>query len=242
MGMRFRDALLGAFLPLGILPMGAASAKALVLHASGPSAAKYPPGLLLAEPLEVRLKAGDRLRVLDAKGTRELRGPLTLKGRDPTGQTRRTRPSWQDLMGPKLRTDAAGVRDISSSARTPEQPLAGNFSAPQLWQIDPLTGGTWCVPDIRAIEFWRHDPSGEIAMTVSSSDTSVQYVWPEGRTVLAWPAMVPATDMTKYTVRQGRKPAVDITLRRINVGTDLGGLARALSLNGCHQQRGLLSQ
>src|SRR5882762_593095 len=58
-----------------------ASARTLVLAASGPSAASFPPGKLLAEPLSLALRRGDMLKLLDGRGVRILTGPATIRER-----------------------------------------------------------------------------------------------------------------------------------------------------------------
>ena len=225
------------------LPMNAACAKALVLRSTGPSASSYPPGLLLAEPLRIKLKAGDRLSILDAKGTRELRGPVTIDGAEPSKFPKRSPPSWEDLVGSKRRTEAAGVRDVPGQWRLAAQPPTKITTQTHLWQIDPRIGGIWCVADLRAIMFWREDFSEQVQLTISPREGKpVQAAWRKGESILSWPAILPAYDMAAYTMRLEAEPIANITLRRIEIGASLGGLARALSLNGCNQQLGILSR
>lgn len=243
MRLRFTAALSVALVLLSTTSPIAARAKALVLHSTGPSASRYPPGLVLSEPLQIKLKRGDRVRILDAKGTRELKGPATIGAGEPRTLPKHSSPSWDDLVGSKLRTDAAGVREVPSEPRRGGQLQAKTTSQSQLWQIDPLIGGTWCVVDVRAIEFWRENPSEEVELAITPSDGKpVHAAWRKDRSVLPWPTTLPATDMARYTMQLGPGPTVSMTLRQIAIGTSLDGLTRALSLNGCKQQQGILSR
>ena len=54
---------------------GQAAAETMVVRATGPSAATYKPGSKLGDGGSLTLKAGDVVTLLDARGTRTLRGP-----------------------------------------------------------------------------------------------------------------------------------------------------------------------
>ena len=55
-----------------------ASAKAIVVKSSGPSAKAFSPGKAIADNSTVTLKAGDIVTLLDGQGTRVLKGPGTF--------------------------------------------------------------------------------------------------------------------------------------------------------------------
>src|SRR5262245_7287326 len=73
---RLRRGALALALALGLA--GGAAAQTIVVSSSGPSARTYPAGKTLAAGSRIVLAAGDTLTVLDSRGTRVLRGPLTL--------------------------------------------------------------------------------------------------------------------------------------------------------------------
>ena len=72
---RFASAMAGlgiAFLSVGV------DAKTLVIHSTGPSAKAYPAGRMLDQSKAIVLESGDRLTLLDEKGTRVLKGPSSV--------------------------------------------------------------------------------------------------------------------------------------------------------------------
>jgi len=66
-----------------------AAARYVVLHAAGPSAARFPPGTALPDGAAVRLGPEDRLVLLGQTGTRVLNGPGNFRpGRPPAPRSR----------------------------------------------------------------------------------------------------------------------------------------------------------
>lgn len=77
-----------AAIGLALAP-AAAAAKVLVVKAMGPSARAFPTGKQLGDSAKFTLKAGDRLSILDARGTRTFVGPARIDlARTPPTDTR----------------------------------------------------------------------------------------------------------------------------------------------------------
>ena len=63
---------------IGVLALPGIAAAAIVVASSGPSARNFPAGKKLDDAASITLQAGDSVTVLDAKGTRVLRGAGTI--------------------------------------------------------------------------------------------------------------------------------------------------------------------
>ncbi|MDB5712501.1 MAG: hypothetical protein JWL96_4571 [Sphingomonas bacterium] len=210
-----------------------ASARTLVLAASGPSAARFPPGKLLAEPLSLALQRGDMLKLLDGRGVRILAGPATIRERQTRLAPAPVRLGILGLLSTQQRTQRGAVRggdDAAPAAATPDE----------LWSVDANQPGDWCVPDLRNVRLWRADSSESVALTVTPDrGTVVSARWQSGEHALSWP--MTATDRTRYTLRRGSTADLQFTLHRIAVQNDLLALARTLKANHCDVQLAALA-
>ena len=212
----------GASLPL---PAGA---RTIVLAASGPSAARFPPGKLIAEPLSLALQRGDVLKLLDGGGVRVVTGPATIRERQARLAPAPVRLGILSLLTTQPRTQRGAVRssdDAGPATVAPEE----------LWSIDVSQSGDWCMPDLRSVRLWRADSSDSVDLTITPvAGAAVTTRWQSGQRSLAWP--VAAADRARYALRLGGATERQVMLHRIPVQGDLLALARTLKANHCDAQ------
>jgi hypothetical protein len=206
-----------------------ASANVLVVRSLGPSAASYPPGRSLPDNASVTLAGQDMVVLLGRNGTRTLRGPGTYSVSGPP-QSRAT--AYSSLMRPRERARTGSVRGGPGGApsRSP-------------WQIDPASGGTFCVADVGELGLWRADPHATASVNVGRAGMagSRALEWPAGQQVLSWPASVPVQPGVDYEIVSRGRPAARIRFIPIPAaGSDRQQLAEALIEHGCQAQLDLL--
>jgi hypothetical protein len=205
-----------------------AGARTIVLAASGPSAGRFPPGKLIAEPLSLALQRGDVLKLLDGGGVRILTGPATIRERQLRLAPATVRLGILGLLTTQARTQRGAVRSGDDAAPAVAAP-------DELWSIDVNQSGDWCMPDLRNVRLWRADSSGSIDLTLTpAAGATVVTRWQSGRQSLAWP--VTAVDRAHYTLRLGSTGERQVVLHRIAVQGDLLALARTLKANHCDAQ------
>lgn len=214
-------------------------ARVLILRASGPSAQQFRPGRVLSEPLKLKLKHGDRLILLDAKGTRELKGPAVVNDR-AREKSNASRLTWDDLVGAGLRVDAAGIRGQKVARERSPQTMPRERGQVDLWQIDPEIAGDWCVSNLSAIEFWRPKSSGPLQVSLAKGDMSAGATWSLGESAVSWPPELLANEEESYTLQVGRGTLNQIVLHKVDLGSDLDELARKLASRGCYHQLRML--
>ena len=219
---RFAAATLACSLGLG----GTAMAQTIVVSASGPAARTYPAGKSLAAGSRIVLAAGDTLTLLDSRGTRVLRGPLTTSA---TASATTTNPSFAALVATQNRRRArtGAIRGAGESAKPSN-----------LWQVNVASEGTVCVADPAAVQLWR--PDMQQAATVSVAGSSVAF--PVGQNTAAWPASLPIAEGRSYVISGGGL-ARPTQVRFALLGTaprDPAGTYAALDAKGCEAQKQLL--
>ena len=149
--VRIVGGLVAAGLSLGLA--SSAWADALVVRASGPSAKLYPAGRKLADGGSVTLKAGDVVTLLDAKGTRTLRGPGSF-GVTAASAAPASNVALAALLDTKRvrRARTGAVRGtLGEAPATPKRP--------NLWLVDVAQPGALCFADPAAVRLWRADPA-----------------------------------------------------------------------------------
>src|SRR6478735_1132669 len=112
----------------------AAAFAGVVVSASGPSAGSFPVGKSIGNSERVVLRAGDTLTVLDANGTRVLRGAGTFSLDQQAGPSKRG--TFADLT---RRRPASQVR--TAAIRGDDQPAQPS----NIWYVDVSHPGTVCV-------------------------------------------------------------------------------------------------
>jgi hypothetical protein len=132
----------------------ASSAAVLVVRSSGPSARNFPPGKSLDDNGKIALKANDMIVVLDARGTRTLKGPGTFTPGGPA-KAAGTMSSLSAATGAgRGRARVGAVRSVGMA--TPK---------PTIWQVDVSKSADICLSRSATLTLWRPDPSKAMVMT-----------------------------------------------------------------------------
>jgi len=201
-------------------------AATIVVRSNGPSASAFPVGKTLPAGAAITLKAGDVLTVLDAGGTRVLRGPgrVAVSG---TGQA-----NVNGIAALIADTGARQTRTGATRGATAAAPHPTN-----VWFVDMTKGGNFCVSDVKALALWRPASDKAASWTVTRAGAApVQIQFRPGQAVAAWPlAALPVTDGARFRI-EGATP-VTITTRLLpSTPASLDSAAQALLDHGCTAQ------
>jgi hypothetical protein len=219
---------------LAIAWAGSASAGAIVVRSSGPSAKSYPPGKALADDARITLRANDQLVILDGRGTRTVKGPGTFSASAASTRTGATATARRILS-----TQGSAERRGGAVRGTGETPVA--IRSPNLWFVDAGRSATMCVADPAAVKLWRADASDAATLTLSGAAGSATVRMEKGVSVADWPGALPVTDRGEYRIAGGA--AEPSTVRLVLMGPNPEGLentASALIQKGCDAQLDLL--
>jgi hypothetical protein len=211
-----------------------ASAKAIVIKSSGPSAKAFAPGKSVADNSTVTLKAGDIVTLLDGQGTRVLKGPGTFSTTVNTQTSSNIATVLKNTGTRQVRTGA--VRGaVSEAAVRPTN----------VWLVDTTKSATVCVADTSAVSFWNptDEKGGSITLTRVSDGKSVPVELRPMQLVKAWPTSeLPISDGVQYRVsRAGVETPV--TLKFATIGANPQGVESTISgfvRAGCNGQLDLL--
>ena len=211
---------------------GAAIAQTIVISASGPSARSYPAGKSLAAGTRIVLAAGDTLTVLDSRGTRTLRGPVTTAA-EAVATT--ANPSFAALVA------------TQNSRRARTGAIRGNGVPPKpsnLWYVDATAEGTVCVTNPATVQIWRPDMQKAATLTVSAEagPTTASVPFIVGQSVTSWPTALPVTEGSSY-VLSGAGLAKPVRVRFTMLSppaSDPASTYAALDAKGCNVQKQLL--
>ena len=210
----------------------AAVAQTVVISASGPSARSYPAGKSLATATRIVLAAGDTLTVLDTRGTRTLRGPVTTAA-EAAATT--ANPSFTALVATQNRRRAR----TGAIRGTGEAPKPSN-----LWYVNATAEGTVCVADPAAVQLWRPDMQKAATLTVSAEGgpTTASVPFIVGQSATSWPSSLPIAEGAGY-VLSGGGLAKPVRVRFTMLGgpaSDPASTYAALDAKGCTAQKQLL--
>jgi hypothetical protein len=225
---RLRHGTLALACALGLA--GVAAAQTIVVSSSGPSAHTYPAGKTLPPGSRIVLAAGDTLTVLDSRGTRTLRGPVTVSAEAAAATTN---PSFAMLVATQNRR----------RARTGAIRGAGETAKPSnLWYVNIAEAGTFCVADSAAVQLWRPDMQQAATLSVAAeAGSSVSVTFAIGQNITAWPVSLPIADGRSYVLTGAG--LTETRLRFVTLGATLGDPAStyaALDAKGCNAQKQLL--
>lgn len=126
-------------------------------RSSGPSATTYPVGKTLTADARLALKPGDLITVLDASGTRVLKGPGQVA---VAGSGAATGSGFTALLA------NAGARQSRTGA-TRSAIGGGPARSPNVWYVDASRGGVQCIADVNMMAIWRPDKAAEGTLTVT---------------------------------------------------------------------------
>lgn len=213
----------------------AAAADILVVRATGPSARNFPAGKSIPDDARIALKANDTLVVLDARGTRTLRGPGTFTPGGPAqAGGRQSAIAAVARGGPARRARVGAVRGTGDKGVRPAN----------LWQIDVAKSSNICVADPSTVSLWRGDATNPVTLTVTraSDGQSQQLSWQAGQATLPWPEELAISDGANYNLSWGAAtPPTSLKFRTLPAKP--GGLeemASSLIQNGCEAQLDVL--
>ena len=183
--MRRILAALGAMLATAALGVAPALAQAVVVRASGPSAAKFPTGKKLPDGARVSLEAGDTVTVLDRAGTRVLKGKgaftidsQVVRDRGVVGMLSRT------LNNPtSIRAGAVRGAELPGASPAPMVPKS-------VWIADIDRGGKVCVPQGSGLYLWRSGNEARRLTWLGEAEggAMVRLLFPQRTSGVAWPA------------------------------------------------------
>jgi hypothetical protein len=226
---RMRYSALALVCALGMA--GAAAAQTIVISSSGPSARSYPAGKTLPSGGRIVLSAGDTLTVLDSRGTRTLRGPITVSAEAAAAATN---PSFAMLVATQNRRRArtGAIRGAGGSAKPSN-----------LWYVNVAEAGNFCVVDPASVQLWRPDMQQAATLTVAAeAGARASTSFALGQNITAWPASLPIADGRKY-VLSGDGLAKPTPVRFVTLGAtpeDPASVYAALDAKGCDAQKQLL--
>ncbi|HEX8443004.1 MAG TPA: hypothetical protein VF631_05085 [Allosphingosinicella sp.] len=211
----------------------ASSAAVLVVRSSGPSARSFPPGKSLDDNGKIALKANDTLVVLDARGTRTLKGPGTFTPGGPAKAAGAMSSLGAVTGANRGRARVGAVRSVGlGSAR------------PSIWHIDVSKTSNMCVASPAGLSMWRPDASKAAVMTLSGEQpgTSRQLKWAAGQRTQSWPTDLPISNGAGYRLSwEGSAVPTRIQFRTLATRPSaLEDTASKLIQNGCTAQLDLL--
>lgn len=219
-----------ALAALAVLGATHARAATIVVRASGPSAASYPPGTKLPDNGTIVLKAGDSVTVLDARGTRVLRGqgPVAVAG----SKTASVNGIAALIADNGLRQTRTGA---TRGVTTPPHPT-------NVWMVDATRGGPVCVINPTALALWRPSTAADATLTLNAAGATTTVAFRTGQAVRAWPGdTIPVATGTR--VRLDGLASAPVTIEfhvlRTVPGT-LDDAAAVLLSQGCAAQLDVL--
>ncbi len=217
--------LIGATAIALTISAGQAQAATIVVRSNGPSASSFPPGKSLAGAAIV-LKSGDVLTVLDATGTRVLRGP----GRIPVSGA-----GQANVNGIAALIADTGARQTRTGATR-----GSNLAAPHptnLWYVDVAKAGNFCVSNVKALALWRANSDAAASVTIAGAGAArVPIAFRAGQAVAAWPlSALPVTDGSQFRIEGAGRVTIVVRLLPSSPMT-LDDAAKALIDHGCTAQ------
>jgi hypothetical protein len=212
---------------LGALLFGAASSTAaavIVVRSSGPSAAQFPAGKSLSDSGRVTLRGGDTLVLLDAKGSRTLRGPGSFPVAAGSGKAAATSFAALVAQGSGRRGRVGAVRPVPFPR--------------QLWHASVDQGETFCFVQPSAIRLHRESVTAARSVRVRDLGTgkSAEVSFAERQQLADWPAAVPLRDGGHYRIG-----SVELHAKAVQPSNGFADLGTALVGAGCGKQLDLLS-
>ena len=230
----YRPFLALAAIAAAAMPVAAVQA-GVVVASSGPSAKTYPVGKKLGATDKVVLQNGDTLTVLDEKGTRVFKGPVTASLAARTSADRSGTFALLTRQRSAARVRTGAVRDTA----------AGPITRPNLWYVDVRQAGPMCVSDPSEVRLWRPATAGEqlYAIGVGGAKVTSKASFGDGDMITVWDlAQAPISDGATYVIAGGDGTPNEITFRVLEtVPTGAEDLAALLIEKGCTAQLDVLS-
>ena len=223
---------------------GSACAQAIVVRATGPSAAKFPKGMKLGAGASVTLQDGDVLTVLDRVGTRVMKGRATLAVDNQVLRDRGLVPMLTRSLSNPRTIRAGAVRGM-----VPARPAAAAPTVPKsVWVADIDKGGKVCVPQGSGLYLWRGANAVQRLSWLSEADggAMVRLQFPPQTSGISWPGgSLPLVSGRNYRINgDGAEPAVEfevVSLAPDAIPDNAADLGSLLLANGCTVQFDMLA-
>jgi hypothetical protein len=213
----------------------ALQADPVVIKYEGPASSIYMPGKKLSANSSVELKSGEKLTLLDERGTRILTGPGKFSASSAASAGKVSNKSLMSIV------KTANVRRARTGAvRGTPAPTSAVRLSPNLWFVDISKNGTMCVTDFSKMQFWRSDVSEALVLDVkdNKSSASGKITFPKGLSTAAWPSGISPVDGGSYRIG---KSAITLTQMPVQADEKIENLASGLLAKGCQAQGELLA-
>jgi hypothetical protein len=226
-----------------LVTTAAASAQAIVVRATGPSAAKFPKGMKLGAGASITLQEGDVVTVLDRVGTRIVKGKATYSIDSQVLRDRGLVPLLTRSLSNPRTIRAGAVRGTLPPGWTPPQPKS-------VWLADIDKGGKVCVPQGSGLYLWRSENGSERLSWLSEAEggAMVRLQFPPQTSGISWPSVsLPLVAGRSYRINGDGSTEKAVEIEVVNLApdaipdnaVDLGSL---LVANGCTAQFDLLAE
>lgn len=214
---------------------GAAQAS-VVVASSGPSAGKYPVGKKLSAADVIKLENGDKITLLDDRGTRVLQGAGVYSASKSRGASRSTTFAALTRQRASTQVRTGAVRDVTF----------GPVRSPNLWYVNLAESGPVCIVDPATVSVWRpeYEKPESYAITSQSGGASETVSFQKSDMILPWDAAkLPISDGASYTVAN-RTNGQSRNIRFVVLENEPKGAEEAAEMllqEGCKAQLDLLT-
>jgi hypothetical protein len=221
---------------------GTAAAQAIVVRATGPSAAKFPKGMKLGAGASISLQAGDVVTVLDRVGTRIYKGKATVAIDSKVLRDRGLVPMLTRSLSNPRTIRAGAVRGGTPAGPAPMAPRS-------VWLADVDKGGKVCVPQGSGLYLWRGENAAQRLSWLSEAEggAMVRLQFPPQTSGIAWPSgSLPLVAGRSYRINGDAAGDRAVDLEVVSLAPDAipdnaADLGSLLLANGCAVQFDLLA-
>ena len=221
---------------------GTAVAQAIVVRATGPSAAKFPRGMKLGAGASISLQAGDVVTVLDRVSTRVIKGKATVA---IDSQVLRDRG-----LVTMLSRSLSNPRTIRAGAVRGGRPTGPAPMVPKsVWLADIDKGGKVCVPQGSGLYLWRGENGAQRLSWLSEAEggAMVRLQFPPQTSGISWPSgSLPLVAGRSYRINGDAAGDRAVEFEVVSLAPDAipdnaAELGSLLLANGCAVQFDLLA-
>lgn len=214
---------------------GIAAADALVVRASGPSAATYPVGRRLQPAERIVLRAGDRITIVGEGPSRTLAGP----GNFPVRATSASNAGSANTLSRYLSASGTSIGRTGAVRSGTTATVPGRTR--NLWSIDVEQSGARCILDTNDVTLFRSDMRADALMTIANAanpSETANIAFVAGQNFRAWPReALPIRAGVTYRVSGAGAAPVDLTFVVLpNAPADAESAAGVLASNNCTAQ------
>ena len=223
----------GTALLASVALTGAAQAATMVVRSAGPVSASLTPGKAIADTMRIVLGPNDSVTLLDAKGTRTLKGPGTFTPQSPSSATAAGTGSTLAALVTSSGDKRARIGAVRGATFAP------TLRAPNIWYANVGRSATICIANPGQVTMWRPGGSDAAVTSVSGSGRTEQVQWIAGQTSRAWPESLPISDGATYTVGWPGGQTTTLKFAVVGAQPDTAGLqdmAAVLIKRGCQAQ------